>query len=229
MKASYETALFGGRRVLLREDLNVPLRGGAITDDTRIRAALPTIQGLRDRGARVVVVSHLGRPGGKPDPDLSLRPIAARLGELLGTVVAFAPDSVGPEVDRLLAALQPGQVALLENVRFHPGEEANDPAYAAALAAHGDLYVNDAFAASHRVHASVVGVADHLPAYAGALMQAELAALSRALDDPRRPLVAIVGGAKVSTKAKVLRFLLAKVDALLVGGAMANTFFKAQG
>ena len=229
MKASYESADVKGRRVLVREDLNVPLRDGAITDDTRIRAAVPTITYLVDRGARVVITSHLGRPKGKVNPELSLRPVAARLGELLGRPVAFATDSVGPEAERVVAALQPGQVALLENVRFHGGDEANDPAYAAALAAHGDVYVNDAFAASHRAQASVVGVADHLPAYAGALMEAELAALSRALDDPRRPLVAIVGGAKVSTKAGVLRFLLEKVDSLLIGGAMANTFVKAQG
>lgn len=229
MKASYESVDVKGRRVLLREDLNVPLRDGAITDDTRIRAALPTIENLVDRGARVVVTSHLGRPRGKVNPALSLRPVAERLSELLGRPVAFATDSVGPEADRVVAALEPGQVALLENVRFHGEEEANDPGYAAALAAHGEIYVNDAFAASHRAHASVVGVADHLPAYAGALMEAELAALARALDSPRRPLVAIVGGAKVSTKAGVLRFLLQKVDALLVGGAMANTFFKAQG
>ncbi|MBO0703579.1 MAG: phosphoglycerate kinase, partial [Candidatus Dormibacteraeota bacterium] len=229
MKASYESADVEGRRVLVREDLNVPLRGGVISDDTRIRAAVPTIRNLAERGARVVITSHLGRPKGRVNPDLSLRPVAARLGELLGRPVAFATDSQGPEADRVVAALQPGEVALLENVRFHAGDEANDPAYAAALAAHGDIYVNDAFAASHRAHASVVGVADHLPAYAGALMQAELAALARALDDPRRPLVAVVGGAKVSTKVGVLRFLLAKVDVLLVGGAMANTFFKAQG
>ncbi len=229
MKASYESVDVEGRRVLLREDFNVPLRDRAITDDTRIRAALPTIRNLVDRGARVVVTSHLGRPKGEVNHELSLRPVADRLSELLGRPVAFAVDSAGPDAERVVAALRPGQLALLENVRFEAGEESNDPTYARALAAHGDVYVNDAFAASHRAHASVVGVADHLPAYAGALMEAELAALSRALDDPRRPLVAIVGGAKVSTKARVLRFLLAKVDALLVGGAMANTFFKAQG
>lgn len=229
MKASYASVDVRGRRVLLREDLNVPLRDGVITDDTRIRAAFPTIRNLVERGARVVIASHLGRPKGRSDPALSLRPVAARLSELLGRPVAFAGDSVGPEAERVVAALEPGQVALLENVRFHPEEEANEPGYAAALAAHGDVYVNDAFAASHRAHASVVGVADHLPAYAGALMEAELGALAQALDTPRRPLVAIVGGAKVSTKAGVLRHLLEKVDALLIGGAMANTFFKAQG
>ncbi len=229
MTDSYESADVSGKRVLLREDLNVPLRDGAITDDSRIRAALPTIRNLADRRARVVVTSHLGRPQGKVNPELSLRPVAARMSELLERPVTFAAESVGPEADRVVGALEPGQVALLENVRFHAEEEANDPGYAAALAAHGDLYVNDAFAASHRAHASVVGVADHLPAYVGALMEAELGALSHALDSPRRPLVAIVGGAKVSTKAGVLRSLLEKVDALLVGGAMANTFFKAQG
>lgn len=229
MKASYRSVDVRGRRVLVREDLNVPLRDGRIGDDTRIRAAVPTIRDLAERGARVVVTSHLGRPKGKVNPEFSLRPVAARLSELLGRPVVFAGDSAGPEAERVVAALGPGEVALLENVRFEAGEEANDPAYAAALAGHGDIYVNDAFGSSHRAHASVVGVADHLPAYAGGLMEAELAALARALDDPRRPLVAIVGGAKVSTKAGVLRFLLEKVDSLLVGGAMANTFFKAQG
>ncbi|MFZ0216506.1 MAG: phosphoglycerate kinase [Candidatus Dormiibacterota bacterium] len=229
MKASFAEPDVAGRRVLVREDLNVPLHDGRIADDTRIQAAVPTLRELRDRRARVVVTSHLGRPRGKVDPDLSLRPVAERLGELLGSPVAFAGDCVGEAAIQAVEALPPGGVLLLENVRFHPGEEANDPTFAAQLASHGDLYVNDAFAASHRAHASVVGVADHLPAYAGALMLAELAALQRALDAPRRPLVAIVGGAKVSTKAGVLRFLLPRVDTLVVGGAMANTFVKARG
>src|SRR5256714_5580371 len=174
-------------------------------------------------------MSHLGRPKGRVDSALSLRPVAARLSELLGRPVGFAEDCVGDPAKRAVAALRDGDLLLLENVRFHPGDEANDPGFARQLAELGDVYVNDAFAASHRAHASVVGVADHLPAYAGLLMLAELRALHRALDEPRRPLVAIVGGAKVSTKAGVLRFLLKRVDALIVGGAMANTFFKAAG
>ncbi|TMC12632.1 MAG: phosphoglycerate kinase [Chloroflexi bacterium] len=229
MKASYQGLDLRGQRVLVREDLNVPLKDGAISDDTRVRAALATLDDLRRRGARVVVMSHLGRPKGRPVPELSLRPVAARLAELLGRPVGFAEDCVGEPAGRAVERMAEGDVVLLENVRFHPGDEANDPGFARDLAALGDVYVNDAFAASHRAHASVVGVAEHLPAYAGLLMLAELEALHRALDQPRRPLVAIVGGAKVSTKADVLRFLLPKVDALLIGGAMANTFFKAQG
>lgn len=229
MKASYREVEVRGRRVLVREDLNVPLEDGRVADDTRIRAALPTLRGLSERGARVIVMSHLGRPGGKPDPKLSLRPVAVRLSELLGNQVAFAEDCVGEAARAAVFALGDGEVLLLENVRFHPGDESNDPRFAAELASLGEIYVNDAFAASHRAHASVVGVAAHLPAYAGELMLAELSALHRALDEPRRPLVAVVGGAKVSTKAGVLRHLLPKVDYLLVGGAMANTFFKAEG
>jgi phosphoglycerate kinase len=218
-----------GRRVLVREDLNVPLKDGVVADDTRLRAALPTLRDLSGRGARVIVTSHLGRPKGRRDDAYSLRPVAARLGELLARPVAFAEDCVGPPAEEAAGALGDGELLLLENVRFHAEEEADDAAFAAQLAALADLYVNDAFAASHRAHASVVGVAEHLPAYAGQLMEAELAALHRALDNPRRPLVAIVGGAKVSTKAGVLRHLLGKVDSLLIGGAMANTFFRAAG
>lgn len=229
MKASYRSLDLRGQRVLVREDLNVPLKDGAISDDTRVRAALDTLADLSRRGARVVVMSHLGRPKGRPVPELSLRPVAARLAELLGRPVGFAEDCVGEPAGLAVERMSEGDVVLLENVRFHPGDEADDPEFARDLAALGDVYVNDAFAASHRAHASVVGVARHLPAYAGLLMLAELEALHRALDEPRRPLVAIVGGAKVSTKAAVLRFLLPKVDALLIGGAMANTFFKAQG
>ena len=213
----------------MREDLNVPLQGGAIGDDTRVRAAVPTLRDLAERGARVVVMSHLGRPRGRRVPELSLRPVAERLAELLGRPVAFAADCVGPAAAEAVERLRDGQVLLLENVRFHVGDEANAPEFARDLAMHGDVFVNDAFAASHRAHASVVGVAAYLPAYAGELMQAELAALHRALDDPKRPLVAVVGGAKVSTKVGVLRNLLTKVDALLIGGAMANTFFRAHG
>ncbi len=228
MKASYRSLDVRGRRVLVREDLNVPLKGGEIADDTRIRAALATLGDLAERGARVIVMSHLGRPRGR-QPELSLRPVAARLAELLGCPVAFSEDCVGEPAERAVAALADGQVLLLENVRFHPEDESDDAGFAARLASLGEVFVNDAFAASHRPHASVVGVARHLPAYAGLLMLAELEALHRALDEPRRPLVAIVGGAKVSTKAGVLRHLLPRVDALLVGGAMANTFLLAQG
>lgn len=214
--------------MLVREDLNVPLSKDGIADDARIRAAVPTLKHLADRGAKVIVMSHLGRPKGV-DPALSLRPVAAALAKQLGREVQFAEDCIGPAARAAVGRLQAGNVLLLENVRFHPEEEANDPEFAGRLAALGEIYVNDAFAASHRAHASVVGVAKHLPAYAGELMEAELSALHKALDDPKRPLVAVVGGAKVSTKVGVLRHLLEKVDALLIGGAMANTFFRAQG
>lgn len=212
----------------MREDLNVPMKDGAVVDDARVRAASPTLQHLTQRGARVIVMSHLGRPKDR-EPDLSLRPVAYDLGNSVGQAVAFADDCVGEPATSAAGRLQSGQVLLLENVRYHKEDEDNDPGFARELASLGDIYVNDAFAASHRAHASVVGVAAYLPAYAGELMEAELAALSRALDDPKRPLVAVVGGAKVSTKVGVLRNLLKKVDALLIGGAMANTFFKAKG
>lgn len=212
----------------MREDLNVPMDKGAIADDARIRAAVPTLSHLSGRRAIVIVMSHLGRPKG-PDPALSLRPIAVRLGELMGREVAFAEDCVGPQAKAAVDRLQPGDIALLENVRFHKGDEANDPEFAHQLASLGDLFVNDAFAASHRAHASVVGVAAYLPAFAGELMESELEALHRALDRPKRPMIAVIGGAKVSTKVGVLRNLLEKVDSLLLGGAMANTFFKAKG
>jgi phosphoglycerate kinase len=206
----------------------VPISKGHITDDARIRAAVPTLQHLSQRGAMVVVMSHLGRPKGA-DSELSLRPVAAVLAKDLERRVDFAEDCVGEAAQSAVGRLQAGQVLLLENVRFHPEEEANDPNFAHQLASLGEIFVNDAFAASHRAHASVVGVAAFLPAYAGELMEAELAALHQALDHPRRPMVAVVGGAKVSTKVGVLTHLLKKVDALLIGGAMANTFFKAQG
>jgi len=208
--------------VLVREDLNVPLAGGKIEDDSRIKAAEPTIKRLQERDARVVVMSHLGRPQGR-DESQSLKPVAERMG------VEFASDCVGPTAEEAVRRLRDGQVLLLENLRFHPEEEADDQGFAKQLAALGDLYVNDAFAAAHRAHASVVGVARLLPAYAGALMLAELEALHRALDEPQRPLVAIVGGAKVSTKSGVVRSLLPRVDTLILVGAMANTFFKARG
>ena len=228
LKASIKSVDVRGKRVLVREDLNVPIKDGVITDDTRIRAAVPTLQHLAERGARVVVMSHLGRPKAR-EPELSLKPVAAALGRATGHDVAFAEDCVGEKASAAVDKLEPGQILLLENVRYHKEDEANDPEFARELASLGDLYVNDAFAASHRAHASVVGVAAYLPAYAGELMEAELSALHRALDEPKRPMVAVVGGAKVSTKVGVLRNLLSKVDALLVGGAMANTFFKAEG
>lgn len=214
--------------MLVREDLNVPMSGGEITDDTRIRAAAPTLQHLAQRGARVIVLSHLGRPKDR-EPELSLKPIAPALGRRIGRDVQFAEDCVGEPAVAAVDRLQAGQVLLLENVRYHKEDEANDPGFARRLASLGDLFVNDAFAASHRAHASVVGVATYLPAYAGELMEAELDALHTALDNPRRPMEAVVGGAKVSTKVGVLLNLLKKVDSLLIGGAMANTFFKARG
>jgi phosphoglycerate kinase len=228
LKASITTVDVAAKRVLVREDLNVPISKGAITDDARIRAAVPTLTHLAERGAMVIVMSHLGRPKGV-EPALSLRPVAMALSKLLDREVHFAEDCVGEGARSAVGRLQAGHVLLLENVRFHPEDEANDPEFARRLAALGELFVNDAFAASHRAHASVVGVAAYLPAYAGELMMAELAALHRALDEPKRPLVAVVGGAKVSTKVGVLHHLLHKVDALLVGGAMANTFLRAQG
>ncbi len=212
----------------MREDLNVPMSNGQITDDARIRAAAPTLQHLAQRGAMAIVMSHLGRPKGV-DPDLSLKPVATQLAKTLDLEVQFAEDCVGEPARAAAAKLQNGQVLLLENVRFHPEDEANDPDFAQQLASLGELYVNDAFAASHRAHASVVGVAAYLPAFAGELMEAELAALHQALDKPKRPMLAVVGGAKVSTKVGVLQNLLKKVDALIVGGAMANTFFRARG
>lgn len=217
-----------GKRVLVREDLNVPMADGAISDDARIRAAVPTLQHLAQRGAKVIVMSHLGRPKGV-DPKLSLRPVSARLAELLARDVQFAEDCVGEPARAAVDRMANGQVLLLENVRFHAEDEANDPGFARELASLGEVFVNDAFAASHRAHASVVGVAAYLPAFAGELMEAELNALHKALDRPRRPMFAVVGGAKVSTKIGVLEHLLGKVDALLIGGAMANTFFKARG
>jgi phosphoglycerate kinase len=212
----------------VREDFNVPMSKGHITDDARIRAAMPTLLHLAQRGAMVIVMSHLGRPKGV-EPELSLRPIAMHLAHLLDREVQFAEDCVGEPAKTAVGKLRNGQVLLLENVRFHPEEEKNDPDFAHRLASFGELYVNDAFACSHRAHASVVGVAAYLPAFAGELMEAELAALHQALDNPKRPMLAVVGGAKVSTKVGVLRNLLGKVDALVLGGAMANTFFKARG
>ncbi len=219
----------GGKRVLVRVDFNVPMEGGRILDDLRIRAALPTIEYLREHRAKVILCSHLGRPGGKPDKRYSLAPVAQRLSELLGVPVPMANDCVGPDAEAAAAALPEGGVLLLENVRFHPEEEADDPQFARRLAALANVYVNDAFGAAHRAHASTEGVAHQLPAVAGLLMEKEIDYLSRVVAEPQRPLGAIVGGAKVSDKMAVLHNLLTKTDVLVIGGGMANTFLKAQG
>ena len=215
--------------MLVRVDFNVPLENGGVADDTRLQAALPTLRFLIDRQAKLVLCSHLGRPKGKPNPADSLGPVADRLGQLLEKPVQMAPDCVGPAVEHLIDAMQGGDVLLLENLRFHPGEEANDATFALELAATAEIYVNDAFGSAHRAHASTAGVAAFLPAVAGFLMERELSFLGRALADPARPFVAILGGAKVSDKIAVIDQLLSKVDRLLVGGGMANTFLKALG
>jgi phosphoglycerate kinase len=219
-----------GKRVLVRVDFNVPLDAEQrITDDTRIRAALPTIQYLLQQGAAVILMSHLGRPSGQVVEELRLTPAAQRLSELLQVPVSVAPDAVGPEVEALALALQPGQVLLLENLRFHKAEEKNQAEFAAQLAKLGDLYVNDAFGTAHRAHASTEGVTRFLPGVAGFLVEKELNFLGAALEDPQRPFVAIVGGAKVSDKIAVLERLLTLADSILIGGGMANTFLKAEG
>jgi len=217
------------KRVLVRVDFNVPLAEGSVTDDTRIRAALPTIQYLLDRDATVLLCSHLGRPKGAVVDDLKMDPVGRRLSELLGMPVKKLDDCVGPEVQAAVEAAKPGDVLLLENTRFHPEEKENDPAFAAQLAALADLYVNDAFGSAHRAHASTEGVAHHLPAVAGFLMERELEFLGGALAAPQRPFVAILGGAKISDKIGVIENLLGQVEVLLVGGGMANTFLKADG
>jgi len=217
-----------GKRVLVRVDYNVPLDDGRILDDTRIRATLPTIEYLRERGAKVVLMSHLGRPKGR-DQALSLRPVAERLGEMLSASVQRADCCVGTEVQGRAHSLEKYEVLLLENLRFHPEEEANDREYAKALASLGEVYVNDAFGTAHRAHASTEGVARLLPAVAGFLMEKEIDFLGRAVENPERPYAAIIGGAKISTKMAVLESLLSKVDMLLIGGGMANTFLKAEG
>ncbi|NLF34332.1 MAG: phosphoglycerate kinase [Clostridiales bacterium] len=221
----------GGKRVLLRCDFNVPQskETGAITDDKRIAAALPTIRTLLDRGAAIIACSHLGKPKGSRKEALSLAPVARRLSELLGKEVLFPGDITGPDAQAMAAGLRPGQIMLLENLRFDPGEEKNDPAFAKALAGLAQLYVSDAFGTVHRSHASTVGVAAYLPAVSGYLIQKELEVMGRALTNPKRPFVAVLGGAKVSDKIGVIRNLLEKADALLIGGGMAYTFKKAQG
>ena len=219
-----------GKRVLLRADLNVPVKDGVVTDATRIERLAPTIETLIEKGAKVVLMSHFGRPNGRPNPAFSLRPLVGSLSKAIGgREVAFASDCIGNEAKRVVAALRPGQVALLENLRFHRGEEENSPDFARALAELGDVYVDDAFSAAHRAHASIAALAHLLPAAAGKLMEAELRALNAALESPARPVLALIGGAKVSTKLDLLRFVIGKVDLLAIGGAMANTLLFAQG
>jgi len=218
-----------GKRAVVRADLNVPMKNGAVTDETRIVRLTPTIRELAEKGARVVVLSHFGRPNGKAVPEMSLAPLAEPLARALGRPVRFAADCVGPATEAAVKALEPGEILLLENLRFHPEEEANDSGFAQKLAALGDLYVNDAFSTAHRAHASTEAIARFLPAVAGRLMEAELKALGAALEKPLRPVIAVVGGAKISTKLDLLGNLVARVDHLVIGGGMANTFLNAQG
>jgi phosphoglycerate kinase len=218
-----------GKRVLVRVDYNVPIKDGKVTDDTRIVAAMPTLEYLLNHGAAVILFSHLGRPKDGPDPKFSLRPVAAHLSGLLGKPVAFAEDCVGPAAEAAAKALNPSDVLVLENTRFHPGEEKNDPKLAQQMAALADIYVNDAFGSAHRAHASTEGVAHLLPAVAGFLMEKEIMYLGNAIAKPKRPFIAIMGGAKISDKIGVIKNLLTKADQVLIGGGMANTFFKAQG
>jgi phosphoglycerate kinase len=218
-----------GKRVLVRVDLNVPVKDGAVTDDTRVKAVAPTIAELADKGGKVLLLAHFGRPKGGRDPSQSLKVVVPALTAALGRPVGFVDDCIGPDVAAAVANMVPGDVLLLENTRFHAGEEKNDPALVADLAANGDLYVNDAFSAAHRAHASTEGLARTLPAFAGRSMQAELDALGKALGAPQRPVIALVGGAKVSSKIDLLENLVGKVDVLVIGGGMANTFLAAEG
>jgi len=218
-----------GKRVLVRVDFNVPLKDGVVGDDTRIRGALPTIQSLLEYGAAVIICSHLGRPKGTADPKYSMKPVAEYLGSLMGKQVAFAADCVGPAAEEAAKALKPGDVLVLENTRYHNEEEANDPEFSRQLASLAELFVNDAFGSAHRAHASTEGVTKYLPGVSGFLMEKEIQYLGQAIDDPKRPFVAILGGAKISDKIGVIKNLLTKADNILIGGGMANTFFKAQG
>jgi phosphoglycerate kinase len=217
-----------GKRVLVRVDLNVPMDNGRVTDVTRLDRIVPTITEIADKGGKVILLSHLGRPKGR-DPKETLKPVGHALADILKRPVDFAEDCIGPEAEATVRVMTPGRIVCLENTRFHPGEEKNDPAFVVALAKLGDIYVNDAFSAAHRAHASTEGLGHVLPAYAGRSMEAELAALGKALDAPARPVAAIVGGAKVSTKLELLGNLIAKVDVLIIGGGMANTFLAGQG
>jgi phosphoglycerate kinase len=228
-KKTIEDIDVSGKKVLVRVDFNVPVKEGQVGDDTRIRAALPTIKYLLDQGAAVILMSHLGRPKGEANPKYTLRPVAEHLGKQLGKEVKFAVAAVGPEADQAAASLQPGEVLLLENTRYYAGEEKNDAELSRQLASLGDLYVNDAFGTAHRAHSSTEGVAKHLPAVAGYLMEKEIRYLGEAVANPERPFVAILGGAKISDKIGVIRNLLQKADQILIGGGMANTFFKAEG
>jgi len=227
---SVDKADVRGKRVLIRVDFNVLIEGGKVADPTRIARVLPTIAKLAREGAKVIVLSHLGRPKGVMSPETSLRPVAEKMKELMGdTPVRFIGDCIGEEARNGLATLKPGEVAVLENVRFYPGEEKNDPGFAKRLAEHGDLYVDDAFSSAHRAHASIEAITHLLPSYAGLLMMAEITALAEALEQPERPVMAIVGGSKVSTKIEVLNNLVSHMDVLVIGGAMANTFLLAKG
>jgi phosphoglycerate kinase len=228
-KATIRDVDVAGKRVLVRVDFNVPMEAGRIVDDTRIREAIPTIQNLVERSAHVILMTHLGRPDGEVDEAYRTTPLAHRLSELIGRPVRHLVDCVGPAVEAAVKAMRDGEIVMLENVRFHPGETKNDPAFAKQLAALGDLFVNDAFGTAHRAHASTAGIAQYLPAVAGLLMEREIKTLGRIMTDPPHPLVAIIGGSKVSTKIGVLRSLLRRVDRLCIGGAMACTFLKAKG
>jgi phosphoglycerate kinase len=225
---SLDQADLRGKRVLVRVDLNVPMEAGKVSDDTRLRAASPTIREIANKGGKVILLSHIGRPKGR-DETQSQQQVIASLADVIGKPVSFAADCIGADAEKAVAAMKPGEVLVLENTRFHTGEEKNDADFVASLAKLGDLYVNDAFSVSHRAHASTEGIAHKLPSFAGRSLQAELEALGRVLEKPERPLAAIVGGAKISTKLELLGNLLSKVDFLIIGGAMANTFLAAQG